>query len=363
MWNPPRFVTLESQISSQNDTAMLFSFESARNRMLQWKVSPWSDVQPDYLKNKSSTTQSLSSITRVMATIGNNTKVDVLGNPINSGLIQRRTSCSGCFKHDFKYVIANDRVCKVFNGQGIDLVVVILTVHQNVEARNAVRETWMSPWVNNTLNVRYVFLLGETKDEKLRQSVMNESLIHDDILKEDFVDAYSNLTYKTIMGFKWVSTHCAHAHYVMKTDDDMFVNIPKLLDTLRTIGNETLHRTVIGTCHMVGSPIRNTKSKWYASINSYPEKTYPGFCSGTGYVTSVNVARKVYEISPSVPFFHLEDVYTSLCVSKLNYTLRNTAGFHADKPPGDGCVYKAKYITAHYISPVVMRQIWDKQCT
>ena len=43
-----------------------------------------------------------------------------------------------------------------------------------------------------------------------------------------FQDSYHNLTLKTVMGLKWVKDHCSQARFVMKTDDDIFVNLPKL---------------------------------------------------------------------------------------------------------------------------------------
>ena len=43
-----------------------------------------------------------------------------------------------------------------------------------------------------------------------------------------FQDIYYNLTLKTVMGLKWSSIYCSQAKYVMKTDDDIFVNVPLL---------------------------------------------------------------------------------------------------------------------------------------
>ena len=59
-----------------------------------------------------------------------------------------------------------------------------------------------------------------------------ESRTHGDILQEDFVDSYMNLTLKSVMGLKWVSNHCMKAEFVMKTDDDIYVNINSLLNHL-----------------------------------------------------------------------------------------------------------------------------------
>ncbi len=47
---------------------------------------------------------------------------------------------------------------------------------------------------------------------------------------------YRNLTYKHIMGLKWVSTHCSNAHTVVKVDDDTFVNIFQLTTFLKNDG-------------------------------------------------------------------------------------------------------------------------------
>ena len=47
-----------------------------------------------------------------------------------------------------------------------------------------------------------------------------------------FQDTYQNLTIKTVMGLKWMSIFCPKAKYVLKTDDDIFVNIPLLIKAL-----------------------------------------------------------------------------------------------------------------------------------
>ena len=55
--------------------------------------------------------------------------------------------------------------------------------------------------------------------------VEQESQIFHDIVVEDFVDSYHNLTLKTMMGMRWIATFCEHAQYVLKADSDVFVNM------------------------------------------------------------------------------------------------------------------------------------------
>ena len=290
---------------------------------------------------------------------------NVLGNPIIKGTMdnKRKDECNNCFNHDFKYMIDNPNICKLYPGlKEIELLIIILTVHNNVQQRNALRETWLTYSKNNTASVRYAFLLGEIKNTKLKADIIKESDLYRDIIKEDFLDVYSNLTYKTIMGFKWAATKCGVAKAVLKTDDDMYINVPNVLNIVRN-NFSSLQTNIIGSCVQRAVPIRWQKSKYFASINSYPGKLYPGFCSGTGYLTSLNVARKVFEVSPHVPYFHLEDVYVALCIKKLAYHLKKIPGFNPKQPKLDACLYNGKtLITAHQMTPAMTRQMWKAKC-
>ena len=63
----------------------------------------------------------------------------------------------------------------------------------------------------------------------MQMQVSNESHEYGDIVQEDFIDTYANLTVKTLMLLKWFTENCADTQYVMKTDDDMYINLVKLL--------------------------------------------------------------------------------------------------------------------------------------
>lgn len=290
---------------------------------------------------------------------------DIFGNPVlqDSANSQRQDECNNCFTHNFKYLLDNKNICKLnANQSAIDLLILIFTGHNNTLRRQTYRETWLTYSKNNTANVRYAFLLGEVADVGLKEAVQKESEIFGDIIKENFVDTYGNLTYKTVMGFKWASSYCNVTKAVMKTDDDMYVNIPNLLNTVRK-NIDLLQTAVVGFCLEVTPPNRDNSSKWFASVKSYPGKTYPGFCSGTGYVTSINITRKIYEISSYVPFFHLEDVYVSLCIKRLGYHLKRIQGFHSYRPKLDPCVYKGnQLVTSHEMTPDMIKKMWNSKC-
>lgn len=290
----------------------------------------------------------------------NLTQTSILGHINNK---TRRDECDKCFQHNFDYVIEND-ICKLFNtGDEIELLILITTAHNHVRARSALRETWLSFTRKNTANVRYAFLLGETTDSSYRGYILEEDRYFHDIIKEDFIDSYMNLTYKTIMGFKWAATKCAHAKFVMKTDDDMFVNIPNVLKLIESSFGYSMQTSLTGACILKARPIRDFRSKWFASQESYPHDIYPSFCSGTGYVTSMNVVSQIYQVSPNVPFFHLEDVYVGLCLKKLGFTVKHVRGFNAGRPRLKLCLFKGnRLLTAHQMTPGLLRAIWKRQC-
>ena len=322
-------------------------------RIPHLNVSKTITVKP---KDKTTTSTTKKTTTTTTTTVKPTTKA----NPKQP--TPRPDECKACFEHNFKYIIDNEKICESGNGKSnVEIVVFILTVHQNRQARDTLRQTWLTPTKNNTADIRYAFLLGSTPNKDLQKKVEEENAIFHDILQEDFKDSYFNLTYKSIMSFKWASTKCKQAKFVMKTDDDMYVNLNSVKNVVSKHG-DSLQTAVGGACHMSAGPIRDKNSKWYASKLSYPRNTYPGFCSGTGYVTSMNVATKVYEVSKSVPFFHLEDVYVALCIKKLGYRLKPLPGFNSGRTP-PGCAYKTNnVVTSHYMGLDLIKKMWNQKC-
>ncbi|XP_060556266.1 uncharacterized protein LOC132716939 [Ruditapes philippinarum] len=275
----------------------------------------------------------------------------------------RDQTCNNCFVHNFSYIINNANICQRKSPMdSIFLFIMIFTTHENFEQRDVIRKTWLTYASQNTGHIRYAFLLGESTHDDLHEKVLQENSIHHDILKEDFVDTYMNLTYKTIMGFKWVVTHCPTAQYVFKTDDDMFINIPNLMKFLEQSGEE-LDNVIAGSCFIDAYPDRDNTSKWFVSKDEYKEKMYPSFCSGTGYLTSMNVVDKIYRISPNVAFYFLEDIYIGFCLRQIGGTIKDVKGFHNYEPELDSCAYKGDgLITAHWITPEKMEEIWKSKC-
>lgn len=98
------------------------------------------------------------------------------------------------------------------------LPVLVHTVRNHFDERLALRRSWGSVPLYKKWDVRLVFLLGE-QDRGSRPEVSQqqerrltaEQNIFGDIVIGSFIDSYRNLTYKHMMGYKWVLNFCPNA--------------------------------------------------------------------------------------------------------------------------------------------------------
>lgn len=142
--------------------------------------------------------------------------------------------------------------------------------------------------------------------------------MYNDIVQEDFIDAYKNLTYKGVAALKWITHYCLNSKYVLKADDDMFVNMFTLLRHLSSYYRFGTHRNDLILCLVWGRMIVMRSGKWAVSEKEFPGKYYPTYCSGSAFTLSTDVAMKLYYASYSVPFFWVDDFYiTGLLPLKL----------------------------------------------
>ena len=79
----------------------------------------------------------------------------------------------------------------------------------------------------------------------LQVSLESENDRYHDLLQGSFKDTYRNLTYKHITVLKWVLYYCPGVRYVLKSDDDVFVNTPMLMRTLVQVE----HYSTVGLWH------------------------------------------------------------------------------------------------------------------
>ncbi|CAN0338659.1 beta-1,3-galactosyltransferase 2-like [Lampetra fluviatilis] len=277
---------------------------------------------------------------------------------------------------EFRYLLNEPDTCRP---RAPFLVVLVASESTEFEAREAIRETWASESVAlRGVSFRRLFLLGTANPASdAQRRIEEESRRHGDLIQQNFTDVYHNLTLKTLMGLHWVSVHCPHASYVMKTDSDMFVNLEVLVKAVleqqvnegqqqQEGGEITQHERVPRPDYFTGYvmrgflPNRNPESKWYMAEDVYPGASYPTFCSGTGYVMSAPLATRLYRASLAIPRLRLEDVYVGVCLDSLGVEpVFPPYEFHFNhwRVSYSPCQY-SRIVTSHAFSPSELRHYW-----
>lgn len=277
-------------------------------------------------------------------------------NSLDPGVTSRPDVCVGCFVDSFRKMINEPDICK----GDTDLLILITSSVDKRDSRDAIRDTWCAKCNMLKSKIKYVFVFGNKNDAGENAELLKESKEYHDIIQMDFHDTYANLTYKTISSFKWSKDFCSKAKYVMKTDDDMYVNTELLPLLLKAAPSE---KFMGGMCWGPSSPHRDLTSKWYVSFVQYRHSLFPSMCSGTGYVMSRDTIAGILRQAPNVPFFHLEDVYVALCVKRLEINPVMLDGFKNTFVEFDPCLYRNTVITSHEVSADKLYYIWRKRKT
>ncbi|KAJ8318415.1 hypothetical protein KUTeg_003506 [Tegillarca granosa] len=240
------------------------------------------------------------------------------------------------FKYDF--VINGSAIC---NNTRPFLIILILSIPKNREVRNAIRKTWGSlakggiwPKQSIDVNVKLAFLLGmsEPKNLTLTELINEESTQHGDLIEGNFTDSYYNLTLKVLLGLKWVTLFCNDATFVVKADEDTFVNLPKLIKVLqqKPVGPRG---KIFGCFHWRHPVLRS--GKWKLDPSLYPFSRYPNYVSGGSYFISINLVSRLFKASEYFPYIFVEDAFiTGILKKAVNTTIATLPGvtFLGDVP-------------------------------
>ncbi|XP_060074614.1 beta-1,3-galactosyltransferase 1-like [Ylistrum balloti] len=258
--------------------------------------------------------------------------------------------------HNFRYIFHGNNTCKSRNKTDVFLLITVCVAPANFKHREVIRNTWGSIAKHNQ-EVRLIFLLGKINNETIQLKINKENTEFDDIVQEDFVDSYRNLSLKSVAILKWTMTYCSRVKYVLKADDDVFINVPYLIGVLK---HKHLTNSVIGFVNHGARPIQNPASKWYTPQHMFKEAVYPPYTSGTAYVISSDIVSKLYHASLRIPLFWLEDVYiTGLCRRKIGAVAAHDNGFTYSHRSPTGCTYK-NTIVGHDNTREEIMKIWQE---
>lgn len=277
---------------------------------------------------------------------------------------------------DYEFLIGGrSSVCKSTTPY---LLIVVPSIPEHFARRDAVRKTYGSFAENsiydngfrNILNdtVKLVFVLGKTRNDITTEMLKGEQTTFGDLIQADFTDSYYNLTIKMTLALKWVSENCYGLKYLLKIDEDIFVNVPHLVRFLRDQKYDP-QGTIFGKIH-TDHPVQR-EGKWKVDFLEFPLTNYPTYAAGNSYVISGNILQRLYENSEYMPYLSIEDAFITGCLARIvGATHVNVHGFTwwDQVAPGPCGFYEEQRYTGNQISLALMYKLWtgyvsyDKVC-
>ncbi|KAK2147851.1 hypothetical protein LSH36_534g00010 [Paralvinella palmiformis] len=198
-------------------------------------------------------------------------------------------------------------------------VIYVYSGRNRTDRRQLIRNTWARPdqYGDLAINLQLFFVVGiaanSPSSSNLDVGLQKEIRRYHDILMCDFVDSYDNLTLKGLSALKWINSTCdlANLQFLFKTDDDVYVNLDKILHLANNATQTGSH--FLGVCKTNRPVLRS--GKWAIDEDDLPDDRYPEYCYGGGYGMTRKGFALLMDSVDRVPIFPMEDAFfTSLAI-------------------------------------------------
>ena len=234
--------------------------------------------------------------------------------------------------HPYKYIHNQERRCF---GKNIEILFVVPSAPGNIRRRQRVRNSMLYAYASNpNNNASLLFFIGQSdlmplsaRKEIIQAGIESELERFDDIVQADFSDIYKNIRLKAVSMLKWASTFCYTAKYVIRTDDDVYVNVRKIVSVIRRTGHRR-DNFILGKVRQNSLVPRSRKSKYFVHPREYGHSRWPVFAQGGLLGYPLKTVRLLYEASLRVRPVWLDDVYiTAMCRKEVRARLLSNSKF------------------------------------
>ena len=222
------------------------------------------------------------------------------------------------------------------NSSRFKLIVLVSSHASHAERRKLIREYWgnHSHWTT-PYQWKVIFVTGFFSNSYKNQLHV-EGNTYKDILIENIEENFYRLSFKVMLGLKWVQGNLKY-DFLLKCDDDVFINIDRLMKILSTTRHQyfgqKMERAVV-----------QREGRYGVSKEEHPHPLYDPYCSGGGFVLSRLTVSKM------IPFFNwvnplkIDDAYIGKIVKRTGTKAMNYKGFSMYNY---GCVFYSQIIVSH----------------
>ena len=172
----------------------------------------------------------------------------------------------------------------------------------------------------------------------------------DMLLLPDHHESYENLTKKLLHSLQWVNEHMNNYDYLLKCDDDSFVQVDRLIAALKTL--KCPSNLYWGYYCGFGVPLsagRWRETRWFICPHYLP------YALGGGYVLSRKLVQLITNQSRRLIMYTNEDVTVATWLSPYRITAKHDLRFDTNSL-SRGC--NNQYIVTH---KQTVRSIFNKR--
>ena len=184
-----------------------------------------------------------------------------------------------------------------------------------LQQKEAIEETYANTALFKTVHFKLIIFVGKTVNATLNADIHQEFRKHRDMVVGDFIDTFRTLSLKLIFGLKWISQYCNKVPYIIKVDDDAFVNIFEIQNLIQ---QHSQKKNFIMCAVLDYSSIY----RWKQNNNLYCQqikvcvdddflpglRTYPRYCNGQMFVFPNELLQPLVNAIYVTPYFWLDDV-------------------------------------------------------
>jgi len=211
------------------------------------------------------------------------------------------------------YSDLKDGFSGALKSQSTFLVIVIISHPKNLERRNVIRQTWLNIKDRSIRkDVLPLFVVGnENLSELVTKNLEEETSSNKDVLVLPIQETYTSLTQKVLASLVQVERNVKFS-FLLKVDDDSFVNLPVMVDELR---NSNYNKGLYWGFFDGRAPVQRT-GKWAEGDYVLCDRYIP-YALGGGYVLSHDLVSYISTNSELLKLFNSEDVSVGTWLAPL----------------------------------------------
>ena len=237
------------------------------------------------------------------------------------------------------------------NSSRFKLVILVSTHALHTGRRKLIRYYWgnHSRWTT-PFQWKVIFVTGFFSSFQKIQ-LHAEADTYKDTLIESVEEDFYTLSFKEMLGLKWVHANLKY-DFLLKCDDDVFMNIDRLMRLLLTTRDQYFGQK------MEFRPVKR-EGRYGVSVEEHPSPIYDPFCSGGGFVLSH------LTVSRMIPFFNwvnplkIDDAYIGKIVTKAGIKAIHYGGFSMYN---FGCLFEKHLIVSHPVKEERCMKLLMGQC-